>query len=203
MTYCVVIRSCGERTADKCEALVREQFDCVHVMENVRPLAEAVRRSFKIAVASGKPWLVVIDADMLVAPDLKARLGYQIDNDGMWQTQAMVDDKLCGDVRPGGPRLIRTSVIPEIVVDDSAIRPESALFHSRPGAVFVREVWARHDYEQYYRDLHRKGAAHRIKHKSWGQIIVPQWRKSADLDLRAAAAGWDGAPFTWPEKEAL
>ena len=202
MTYCAVIRACGERTASKCEELVREQFDCVHVVENVRPLAEAVRHSFEIAVASGKPWLVVFDADMLVVPDLKAGLDYHIDNDELWQVTGMVDDKLYG-IRKGGPRLTRTSVIPELVVDDNAVRPESALFHSRPGAVSVREVWARHDYEQYYRDLHRKGAAHRRKHKSWGQSIVPNWRKSADLDLRAAAAGWDSVPIAWPEKGAL
>ena len=202
--FCVVLRSSQERTAAKSEALLRDQFDCVNVVEGIKPLAAAVQRSFEIALASGKSWLIVVDADMLIMPNFRQMIeAHANDPHTGWQVAAMCDDKLYDGVRRGSPRLIRTSVIPDLVVCGEAIRPEAKLFHEREGAKSTQEVWCTHDYDQYYSDLHRKGAHSRIKHPRWGDWLVPKWRESADLDLRAAAAGWDNEPITWPEKGAL
>lgn len=204
--FCVVLRAAGERTEALAEQLLREQCKAVHVLRVV-PFAEAVRECYRIAIESGAPWLLTCDADVLVAPDMDDQVGRiaQRMPDGAWQAIGYVDDKLAMCARLGGLRLHRVAALADLVghIADS-VRPEADLCRLRPNWQRVRVVLGRHDFDQWYRDLHRKGAAHRRKHLSWGASIVPRWRASKDRDLQAALCGWDGRPLPeWPEKEPL
>lgn len=204
--FCVVLRAAGERTAALSERLLREQCETLHVLR-VAPFAEAVRRCYRIAMESGAPWLLTCDADVLVAQDMAAQVQRIAQHmpAGAWQAIGYIDDKLSGCARLGGLRLHRVSALADLVdrIAES-VRPEADLCRLRPNWHRVRIVLGRHDYEQWYRDLHRKGAAHCRKHSSWGASIVPRWRASSDRDLQAALRGWDGLPAPdWPEKEPL
>lgn len=201
--FCVVLRAAGERTEVLAEQLLREQCGQVHVLR-VSPFAEAVRECYRTAIESGAPWLLTCDADVLVAPDLAnqvQRIATRLP-DGAWQAIGYVDDKLAGCARLGGLRLHRVSALADLVerIADS-VRPEADLCRLRPNWQRVRVVLGRHDFDQWYGDLHRKGAAHRRKHASWGASIVPRWRASKDRDLQAALRGWDGLALPdWAEK---
>lgn len=206
--FAAVLRTMGERTEQESLRRLQKQFGDVRVVRDVRPIGAAVRAVYEAGLAADKPWIVVCDADMLIVPRLRRLMQRRIDSAdrNVWQVQGFVDDKLWGGKRNGGPRLIRAHFLAQIMgdLDEGAIRPEEALFHAyKSGARVINEVWAQHDYEQYYRDLHRKGAQCRRKFPKWGAQIVPRWRKSGDLDLRAAAYGWDDRQIDWPEKGAL
>jgi hypothetical protein len=204
--FCVVLRTAGERTAELAEQLLREQCETLHVLR-VAPFAEAVRQCYRIAIESGAPWLLTCDADVLVAPDMAdqvQRIAQRMPGSA-WQAIGYVDDKLAGCARLGGLRLHRASELAGLIdrIADS-VRPEADLCRLRPNWQRVRIVLGRHDFEQWYRDLHRKGAVHRGKHSSWGASIVPRWRASKDRDLQAALRGWDGLGLPdWAEKEPM
>jgi hypothetical protein len=202
-----VLRANGERTERLAERLLRVEFGEVVVLR-IKPFAEAVRAGFRAAIGGGYRWLVTCDADILIDEGcaqkvelIKRRL--KLDQ---WHAIARVCCRLAGD-RKGGLRVSRVSALALKLkaVRDDVTRPEADL--CRVGAddwIYVPEMIGRHDFEQFYCDLYRKGAAHRIKHASWGRKIAPRWRASRDCDLLAAAAGWDAAPMPqWPEKEPL
>ena len=115
-----------------------------------------------------------------------------------------MDDKLSGMIRQGGVRAWRTSALPELIdkVRDT-VRPEGDLCHRNPGWLSVDIVTGRHDYEQFYCDLYRKGAAHRRKHSRWADTVEKVWRNNPDRDIQAAYAGWHGAPMKFTEKDPL
>ena len=203
-SFCVVLRTNGERTAEYAQMLLRRQCAQVHVIR-VAPLSEAVRRCYEIAMRSRARWLLTCDGDILVSKNMardvqKMAQALHVTH---WQAIAQIDDKLSGMTRTAGLRLHRVSMLPTVMrkITGDVIRPEGHLCKVFPRWTRFRYVLGRHDYEQYYADLHQKGAMHRIKHRRWGSAIVPKWRESDDLDLQAALRGWDGLPAPdWPEK---
>ena len=203
----VVLRANGERTERLAERLLRSEFGAVMVLR-VRPFAEAVRAGFRAAIGGGYRWLVTCDADILIdeACAQKVELIKRRLHPGQWQAIARVRCRLAGD-RKGGLRVSRVAALARKLeaVRDDVTRPEAELCRIGAGDwIYAPEIMGRHDYEQWYRDLYRKGSAHRAKHASWGRKIAPRWRASLDRDLLAAAAGWDAAPMPdWPEKEPL
>ena len=200
-----VVRTQGERTEQLCARLAFEQFDDVTLI-NVAPFGEAVRECYRIGIDSGAKWLVTIDADMLIAPDYAERMSDIVRDlpDDVWQVLGDTDDKLSMSVRQGGLRLHRVSALPGLIerVQDDAVRPESALCHAVGGWKYVNVVTCRHDYEQWFADLHRKGAQHRRKHKGWAWTVVPCWRESGDPDLVAAWQGWQGVALSCRREKA-
>lgn len=194
-----VIRSQGERTAAQCERLVRRQFESVHVL-SISPFADAVRECLRIGIESGADWLVTVDADVLIAPDYWQRIQPHLSG---WHVLGKMDCKL-GGLRAGGVRAWRTdSLADALPMVTDCVRPESALCHAVGGWSEVDVITGRHDYEQFYRDLYRKGAAHRVKHRGWAYRANYEWRRSSDLDLIAAYAGWSGQPLKMQEKPPL
>jgi hypothetical protein len=195
-----VIRTNGERTAAACEWYAKRLFANVQPIR-VAPFAEAVRECFRIGIASRADWLVTIDADLLVLDGALNLLRVAKRTTG-WQVLGRVRDRLYGGIRRGGVRVYRVATLDRVLplVRDDAIRPEGDLAGIVPGVEMVETVTALHDYEQWYADLYRKGAAHRIKHPNWN---VERWRKSEDRDLRVAYAGWIGSPMPYREKKAF
>lgn len=196
-----VIRSQGERTESVCERLVKSQFETTHIIR-VSPFADAVRECFRIGLESGAEWLVTVDADVLIAADYREKISEEVKGFSGWQVLGHMDDKLYGGVRVGGVRAYRVAAIPKLLptVRADAQRVEARLCTDHPGWRLSSLVTGRHDYEQYYRDLYRKGAAHRVKHRSWAGLVERVWARSDDRDLRAAYAGWHGRPMAFAEK---
>lgn len=200
-----VIRTQGERTESLCLDLALDQFDAVAAVSQ-SPFSEAVRECMRIGIRSGREWLVTIDADVLISPtyweDMQPIIADA--DSAAWQILGRMDDKLSGSIRQGGVRAWRGSALPRLIdhVRDT-VRPEGDLCARFPGWIEADAVTGRHDYEQFYRDLYRKGAAHRRKHPKWSEMVEDRWRNSSDRDLQAAYAGWHGAPLKFTEKARL
>lgn len=199
-----VIRSQGERTEAVCERLVKNQFENTHIIR-VSPFADAVRGCFRIGLESGAEWLVTVDADVLIASDYREKISEELKGFSGWQILGHMDDKLYGGVRVGGVRAYRVAAIPKLLptVRSDVQRVEARLCADHPGWRLSSIITGRHDYEQYYRDLHRKGAAHRVKHPAWSGLVEKTWARSADKDMQAAYAGWHGRELTLTEKCAI
>jgi hypothetical protein len=198
----VCLRACGERTEELAERLLREQFAEVQTLR-IRPFAEAVRECFRRA--EGYQWLVTCDADVLIAPNCRAKVeNIKGRMEGYWQAIGYVVDKLAGTTRLGGIRIYRASELPQMLprIKDS-IRPEGDLCAINTAWLRAPEVMGRHDFEQFYADLYRKGKQHAVKHPKWASSIVSKWRRSRDPDIKAALAGWEGRDMTWHEKAPL
>ena len=209
MNVVTVIRTNGERTAAVCERLVREQADEVHVIA-IKPFTAAVIRCFEIGLESGADWLMTVDADVLVRPGAVRELWAYMHRmrPAVCHYQGTILDKLSMSERVAGPRMWRVSALEQLLpLVEDAIRVESNVLQRAKKLGWRSELLSEfnagvHDYEQYYRDLYRKAKVHSIKFASWGQAIVPKWRRG-DLDLQAAYAGWYGLPWTEEEKDPL
>lgn len=199
----VILRGAGERTEEHALGLLMQQFPEVVILR-MRPLAAAVRYGFRLAVEADFRWLVTCDADVLIDADCARRIAWmkaELPTE-CWQGIGMVDDKLIGRPRLGGLRLHRVAALAQKIpeIRDDAIRPEADLCVADPRWRRFPCVLGRHDFEQFYSDLHRKGAQHRRKHPKWLPYAA-RWKTSSDMDLRAAWLGWSGSPApTWPEK---
>ncbi len=78
----IVIRAAGERTLSACEELTRRLVakdggnpERQMVVISERPFAVAVRRTFEIGLEARRPWVVGLDADVLLLEDGLARIG--------------------------------------------------------------------------------------------------------------------------------
>lgn len=198
-----VVRTFGERTEAECVKRVRKQLADVQVI-HVEPFAEAVRECFRLAINSKADWLLTVDADVLLNSGAVASLLNQAKTLDGWQIVGIVKDKLAGRARMAGVRLYRIAALPEALplVSNDEVRPEGSIARALGGWEKSREVVGKHDFEQFYRDLYRKGQMASIKHPGWGNLAA-EWRRSRDPDLRAAYAGWAGLPLGMKEKEPL
>ncbi len=203
----VVLRTNRERTARLAEQLLKNEFEDV-VSIQVSPFHAAVRECFRIAADLGKKWLVTCDGDVLVTHGVGRKMAAIASRlpSSEWQAIGQVYDKLAGCNRLGGLRLYRVAALAQTtkVQIDNVTRPEAELCRVFPNWTRLPDVFGTHDYEQFYCDLYRKGAQHRVKHPGWSRTIVPQWLSSKDQDLLAALAGWHGDPMPlWKEKDPL
>lgn len=198
-----VVRACGERTEAECIRRVRAQVEEVRVI-HVAPFHEAVRECFRIAIDSGARWLLTVDADVLLHPGAVKSLYAQAAKIKGWQVVGRVRDRLSDSIRMAGVRMYRVSVLPAVLpyVSDGTPRPEGTLARLFAGWEESRVVCGLHDYHQWLRDYHRKGAQHRAKHPEWTKH-AERWRNSSDPELIAAARGWDGLPLDMVERDAI
>ena len=201
MEVLAIVRSTGERTEAECIRRVMTQVEGVDTLR-IAPFHEAVRECFRRGIESGAQWLLTVDADVLLHRNAVRELMAQPVNG--WQIVGQVKDKLYGGVKLAGVRLYRVSKLPEVLpyVSD-VLRPEGALTKIFEGWEPSREVVGHHDFDQWYRDYHRKGAQHRVKHPGWEKRVKYEWRRSPDRDLQAAWAGWAGQPMMFQEKAPL
>jgi hypothetical protein len=209
LSVTAVLRRQGERTQDAARDLLEAQAPGVHVLE-VSPLEAAVMAGFEIALESGAEWLLTCDADLLIRPGavttLLAAAG-RLPPD-TFHIMGWIEDKLYPQRREGGIRLWRTSHIPKMKkIGTGGKRPESFIVHGMVAKGYrhikLPDVLSEHDYHQWYRDLHRKGAQHRWKHSTWKTDALPMWRRSKDPDHKACLAGWERRPLEMAEKPPL
>lgn len=198
----VVIRAAGERTEAACAHIAAQELgqDRVTVIHEV-PFSEAVRRGFEIGAEAGRDWTLCLDADVLLAEgaiaDLCRAAEAEAAGDGrLFEIDALVADKLLGQVRAAGVHLYRTALLPEALqhvrFDPKKRRPESQVKKAmrargcRTGEVAL--VAGLHDFEQYHRDIFRKVFTHTRKHERFMDYAARYWRRlgQVDADMRVA-----------------
>jgi hypothetical protein len=188
-----IVRTCGERTTGLAVRLLAEIFpvDDIEVIQEV-PFEKALRATYEVAIASGREWAFVMDADVLPSPSrlLEAFALCADRTKDVFVFRGLVLDKFFGWPREVGNYIYRTEYLGtalDLVPDSgSAVRPEFATIsamHARGYAMQTIEAhtYAVHDFEQYYRDLFRKGFVYAEKHPAM-QILTDDWEKKADID---------------------
>lgn len=202
MTIHVIVRAAGERTADFCyRELARqtsvESVDRVELTPFWRTLREGLERGGR----SGVPWVLSVDADVIPAEDVVARVMKWIDaaHDDIGVLSGMIQDKFMGGIRFGGIRVYRATVIPEMLAlmpaQGENVRPESSAIGRLRERGWkhqtIPELVGLHDYEQYYRDIYRKAFLHMQKHGARAARLLDLWKSESvhDDDFRAALAG--------------
>lgn len=199
-----VVRTIGERTTGACISLA-ENFFGANAVEVVcrEPFSAALRMSLERGINMGKPWTLIIDADVLIhAPGLAAMLGDRRDLPGnTFMYHASVMDKFFRRYRRAGNRLYRTACLPValgMIVSGKCLRPERDLCQSMLESGYRNfqsyGIVGIHDYGQYYRDILRKMVLFSAKHKSILDWLKSQWAEAGeDKDFMAALDGLNHA----------
>jgi hypothetical protein len=64
----IIVRASGERTENECIRLASKQGN-VHIIRAF-PFGESIRQTYKLALTFNQKWTPVIDADVLLNPDV-------------------------------------------------------------------------------------------------------------------------------------
>jgi hypothetical protein len=195
----VVVRSVGERTERACrDILVRQVPEENIVIIHEVPFSEAVRKTFSIGIQENLMWTLAVDADVLLTPnavDSMIKTAKQ-KPEHTFVYQGCVLDKLFKDIRPGGPHLYRTALLPRAVgfISDNDLRPESHSYAKMAeiGFHFYQEpeIYGLHDYEQHTSDIYRKSFLHAKKHSHLTEHFMKEWARSSDPDHAVAISGF-------------
>lgn len=169
---------------------------------NERPFEAALRTTYRIGIECGVPWLMTLDADVLLREGAVGELLARAQRlaEPFVQIEGLVHDRFIGDYRSAGHRIYRTryleKALAEVPGDGAEIRPEHATLLrlealGHPSAACDLIVGT-HDYEQYFADIYRKSFVHGQKHPAWLSSVIPWWRSLADADpdFRVALRGY-------------
>lgn len=196
----VVIRTTQERTLGLCRRLIAEQlgYDGISVVEEA-PASQMVRRTHETGMESGLPWLLAVDADVLIAEGAIDKL-YEMamqTPDHVFLILGYAQDKFAGGPRTVGLQLFRTAfcrLALDNIPDESVMRPDShirlALKNAGHPHVQTHVVVGLHDYYQYYRDLYRKGFKYAKKWRRMIPLFESFWTRMADQDPDYRVALW-------------
>lgn len=196
-----VIRSAGERTEAACNHLLSSQVSEENIsVIHERPFTKALERTFEIGMQRGRPWTLVVDADVLIRDGAISQILEMAEQaeDNVFEVQGRMLDKLFGGARPCGLHLYRTALLPEAIdcipAQGVTMRPETLVLRrmASRGYPWVQEeiVVGLHDYEQYYRDIYRKAFAHAHKHGRYVPHLESLWRRLAEEDPDYQVALW-------------
>ncbi|EPR37193.1 group 1 glycosyl transferase [Desulfovibrio sp. X2] len=191
----VVVRSIGERTTEACLYLLRRELPAANIelVKNI-PFDQAVRRTFELGLASGRPWVLALDSDMLLRPSALARMveAARAQPENVFALWTMALDKAFRVYRPVGMHLYRASLLARAREMSEgrdlagSLRPESAMVEAMLDSGFLAAqtgiVVGLHDYEQAYRDLIKKACVHARKHRDMVGRLRPVWRGLAEQD---------------------
>ena len=195
----VILRECGERTADMAFGLLQREFPDTEVIrvEEV-PFSQSVKRSFEWGLEAGKPWTLCIDADVLILSGAVSDLLDEMEKqrEDAFEIQGVVFDKFLQIERPAGNHLYRTSLlekaIPLIPVEGDSVRPESDTLAAMNAAghpwVQSRKLIGIHDFEQSYFDIYQKCFLQAQKHRECLDFPVLSWEYFKDSDPDFAVA---------------
>lgn len=202
----VIIRHTNERTLDVCLNLIISQVSSGNIqIISETPFSNAVKKTFEIGIDYNKDWTLAIDADILVANDCVDTLVSVAENleDYFFEIQGRIVDKLYGVPRGGGPHLYRTKYLKEAIrfipKEGTSLRPESDTYDKMAEIgyhyYFGKEVYGLHDYEQFYKDIYRKGFLHAKKHWRYLTHFEKFWfdNKETDFDFSVALFGFEQA----------
>lgn len=200
----IVVRECGERTADACVRLLSGVYpDAVVHRVSARPFHETLRQSLELGIREGRPWTLCIDADVLILPEIAAFLAEAAQlPPNVLGAQALVLDKLIPSRRPAGNHLYRTELIPlalPLIPTSDSLRPETDMIRAMADKGFSFHQSSRlvglHDYEQSCKDVYMKAFLHGHKHRFLMHLFRPLWEdlSRTDDDYRIALLALDDA----------
>jgi hypothetical protein len=205
----IVVRSSGERTTDACVHFLKKAFG--HQMPinviNERPFAQALKVCWQLGMESKQDYLITVDADVLVMPDIVNFYNHQINHlKDFMHLSAKAICALTNSTRAVGPRLYNTKYLSLIMnhLKESVKnhRPESEALKN--AARTVREsnllfkfddVIALHDFGQWRRDLYRKGVFYNKKHQSNYRKYIDELRGAtrSSLNYQCFFQGFDNS----------
>ena len=191
--FTLIVRSCGERTTDAC---IRMLGAPAHLIAGT-PFADTLRRAFECGIAEGRPYTVMVDADVLPYLHLAPTLVEAAEADaGDWfEKHALIFCKLFGR-RGAGNRIYRTALLPRALdlIDWYRLdeRPETAIIRDMAtqghGRAEIDRVVGLHGWEQSYRDLYRVAYVHAVKSRDRMAKYLPKWGKAAATRRRLHVA---------------
>ncbi|MEM7012863.1 MAG: hypothetical protein AAF585_15415 [Verrucomicrobiota bacterium] len=209
MNTTVIVRECGEQTADACYEALRAAFDHVHRVSD-RPFSKTLRRSLELGLEEARDFTLCIDAD--VAPDVRQLRNLISEFEELpkhvFEIQGLVFDRFFQMERPAGNHLYRTSLIPKAIhlipTENEALRPESAMLSAfaKRGRPWLqsRLVVGTHDFGQSDEDISRKASLHARKHQRFLDYLKALWIKLADeADFEVALDVLDGMEVDLPD----
>ncbi len=206
-----VIRSVGERTEALCYQILAQQVAPEHIIViHERPFAKALDKSFEIGLNFGLPWVLCIDADVLLRAGAVATLMSRMEDaaETVFEVQGKVLDKSYGGPMPAGNHLYRSSLLSKarqfVPFDDRSLRPETYAIKEMAKAGYpwiqTEDVLGLHGYEQYYRDIIRQTLVRSRKMARYMPVLKRFYQRLASKDndylvhLLAIQADFDIAP---------
>ena len=195
----IIIRTCGERTTQKCIDLAKKQGN-VHIISE-KPFSESIKKTYEKAISIGDKWTPVIDADVLLYDNTLQKAIDEMNTlpDNIFCLDGKTDDKIFGFPRRAGIHIYRTALLPDALqyITHEHIKPESNVrreMETRGHITYTGKIiFGKHDYNQYYRDLWRKSVcqSQKLAKTIIKKNIVEFWRKKAeiDTDFRVILAG--------------
>ena len=193
----IIVRECGERTAEACVALLQRLFPGNEIHRvGARPFSATLRLSLEKGLAEGREWTLCIDADVLALAGLLDLLQEaQAAPADVFELQGLVFDKLMAAPRAAGNHLYRTHHLERAVAlipAGKSLRPETQMIEVMAGLGFPwrqsRALVGLHDFEQSYADIYAKAYLHGHKHHYLLPLFRPLWQLLAqdDADFRVA-----------------
>jgi len=159
-----------------------------------------LRKSFELGIASGKEWVAMVDADLILAPNSINKLVREISSrdESVFEVQGYILDRFFCGLRRGGLRVYRSSLLPvalDCIPDsDLSIRPEAdtlvAMRQRRYTWAYSKTITGLHDYEQNFSDILRKSLVYGVKHRLLAQMFEGIWSGQTDRDYVVAGLGF-------------
>ncbi len=206
----LVFRSIGERTATAAleQAIKNINPHRVHIIENIKPFALAVKQMLTIDYQSD--FVVFMDADCLIMEDMSDFL----QRNSQPYIDCYVRDRFRGLIHCGVhiTRIDLVRAMQEIQVQEPTIklvlRPESALrklaLRKLDLVPTFKQFLILHDYFQFYQDIFAKYALRELRSRtqySYEKLTSSQsqWQPDHDLDLKIAEYAINYARRAIPE----
>lgn len=200
----IVVRTTGERTTRACCELLHTAFPFSPLLQvNEIPFENAIKKTFQEGIASGKRWILVVDADVLVHEKGLRELTSMLEHvpESVFVVQGIVFDKFFNVFRPAGNHVYRSAVLEkalEIIPEPGdSLRPETTLIDrmicSGHEMLQCSAVVGLHDFGQCFVDIAKKAFLQSHKHTALKDSLLRLWkeRSSQDLDFHAALLGWE------------
>jgi hypothetical protein len=157
------------------------------------PLTMALKACYEVGIKDDREYLLILDGDVLPVRamlDKMLKIFSELD-ERVFGLQCNVLDKMTQTYRPAGVHMHRTSMLKkamELIPENlNTVRPESITIDNMEQAgyptLFIDDALALHDFEQYYRDLFRKGFFMAHKFSQLMPYFKKLWTKMSKTDL--------------------
>ncbi|MBL4591131.1 MAG: hypothetical protein JKY96_04150, partial [Phycisphaerales bacterium] len=196
-----VVRAANERTERACIETLRSGLPCESqcVVIHERPFSNAVRRAFEIGIESARPWLIAVDADLLLLDDVVCRIREvcgKMAPEAFCATPLFLCNTL-GGLATRGLHCYRASLLDEALRATpnakEPLRPESAIQDAMRQRGYTRECYAKvfglHEYEQSYRHLYIKSML-RARKEGDPFMLMKRLRDAQEESNDATVALW-------------
>lgn len=182
----VVLRECGERTADLCYDILCATFTTDQVTRiSETPFKKSLSKSLQLGIEKDREFILCVDADVLPFPAELITLikEMEIKSKHVVEIQGLVFDNFFQVLRPAGNHLYRTSLASKALTmipsNTDSLRPESEMLSKliRAGNPWAqsKSIIGYHDFEQSHGDIYRKMFLTGIKHAEFSKYLIKLW----------------------------